>query len=508
MNAGREIQSIQQVKPLCEQAKSALEQIRSLSQQEVDQVVEAMAEAGYNSAGKLAEMAVKETGFGIICDKTVKNQLATRDVANYIKDMKSVGVIRESKDNKIVEIAEPVGVIAGIIPVTNPTSTTLFKSIIALKGRNTIVFSPHPNAVECVSATVELMQKAISSLGIPKEAIGIITQPTIKSTQELMHNPNVALILATGGAAMVKSAYSSGKPAYGVGPGNVPAFIERTANVKKAVADIIASKTFDNGTVCASEQSIIVDFPVYNDLKTALKEQNAYFMNKQEIALVSKILVRPDLTINPKLVGQRAHIIAKEAGFNIPNGTSVLIAELNSVGKDSPLSIEKLSPVLALYRVNGWKAGCDRCMELLKFGGIGHSLAIHSNNRDIIMEFALEKPAYRILVNTPSVHGAVGYTTNLAPSLTLGCGTSGGNITSDNITPMHLINIKRLAFETRPLSHDKSIKSFEKSQIKKKLITEKDVQQAILHGQKIKLDKNSIVTPLARDLGMENGVFE
>lgn len=508
MSYDKDLQSIQLVRDLCSQAHAALEKLKNYSQSEIDRIVAAMVEAGYKAARVLAEDAVNETGFGVVADKTAKNQIATREVHRFIRDMKTVGVINESIDGKVIEIADPVGVIAGIIPVTNPTSTALFKSIIALKARNPIVFSPHPSAVRCITRTVELMQKTVESQGCPKEAIGIITIPTMKATHELMHDPHVRLILATGGAAMVKSAYSSGKPAYGVGPGNVPAFIERSADVKKAIADIIASKTFDNGTVCASEQAIIADTPVYGEVKKSLEAHHAYFLTKQEIGMVSKTLVGPQLTINPKLVGQSAHVIAKHAGFSVPKDTSLLVAELEGVGKTYPLSVEKLSPVIALYQANGWEAGCERCMELLEFGGIGHTLVIHSKNRDIIMEFALKKPAYRILVNTPGTHGAVGSTTNLAPSLTLGCGTSGGNSTSDNISPLHLINIKRLAFESKPLSHAVSDDRREHISNRRKLITETDVRLAISRGKRIKLDKSMIITPLARDLGKENNVFE
>lgn len=508
MNYDQDLQSIQQARMLCSDAKDALEKMKSFTQKDVDRIVSGMVEAGAQAARRLAELAVEETGFGVVADKTVKNELATRRVYEYIHDMKTVGVIRDIRKDKIVEIAEPVGVVAGIIPVTNPTSTTLFKAIIALKAKNTIVFSPHPNAVRCTKATVDLLQKVIEPLGAPRGAISVITMPTMKATEELMTNPNIAVILATGGSAMVKSAYSSGKPAFGVGPGNVPAFIERSADVRKAVADIIASKTFDNGTVCASEQSIIADKAISGEVKRALKDHRAYLMNKQESNLVAKVLVDSRLTINPKLVGQPAHFIAQQAGFQVPQDTTLLVAELHGVGKDFPLSVEKLSPVIAYYEVDGWEQGCSRCIELLKFGGMGHTLAIHSNNRDVIMEFALKKPAYRILVNTPSTHGAVGYTTNLPPSLTLGCGTYGGNITSDNISPQHLINVKRLAFETRPLTHDRVSSADVFTGGQKKLITEKDVRQAIAQGAKIKLDKGVIVTPLAKDLGKEHGIFE
>ena len=452
MELDRDLQSIQQVRTLCAQAKLAQEQLRNLTQKEVDRIVAAMAETGFNAAQRLAEMAVRETGFGVVADKTAKNQVATRDVHNFIRNIKTVGVIRESADKKVIEIAEPVGVIAGIIPVTNPTSTTLFKAIIALKSRNAIIVSPHPKAVGCITEAAELMRETAESAGAPRGSIGVITAPTMPGTNELMKHPDVALILATGGTSLVKAAYSAGKPAYGVGPGNVPAFIERSADVKKAIADIIASKTFDNGTVCASEQAMVVDSPIRGEVEQALGERNAYFMTRQESEMVARALVTPELAVKPELVGQPAHVIAEHAGFRVPKDTTMLVAELDGVGRDYPLSIEKLSPVIAFYEANGWEAGCERCIEILEFGGIGHTLVIHSKNREIIMEFALKKPAFRILVNTPGTHGAVGYTTNLAPSLTLGCGTWGGNITTDNVTPVHLLNIKRLAFETKPLS--------------------------------------------------------
>jgi acetaldehyde dehydrogenase (acetylating) len=507
MSIDADLQSVQQARTLCRQAKIAFEQMKSLSQQQIDKIVEAMADAGHKAATYLAKVAVNETGFGVVKDKAIKNQIATKSVYEHIRDMKTVGVINTSHDGNVIEIADPVGVIAGIIPVTNPTSTTLFKSIIAIKSRNTIVFSPHPAAVNCITESAELMQNVIVSFGVPKEAIGIITQPSMAATQELMQHPDVGIILATGGTGMVKSAYSSGKPAYGVGPGNVPAFIEKTADVKKAIADIIISKTFDNGTVCASEQSIVADSSIYDKVLQYLNEHKAYLLNEQETQKIADVLVTPKLTVNPQMVGQPAFKIAAAAGLIIPQDTTILVAELDGVGKGYPLSIEKLSPVISLYKVNGWEAGCDRCMDLLNFGGIGHTLSIHSKNRDIIMEFGLQKPAYRILVNTPSTHGAVGGTTELPPSLTLGCGTFGGNATSDNIGPQHLLNIKRLAFETKPL-HPPTTTEKSAKVLGKKLVSEKDVKEAISNGTKIKLVNGIIVTPLARDLGEASGIFE
>lgn len=447
----RDLESMQQARNLCVRAREAQLKFKEFSQKDVDRVVAAMAEAGFREAERLAQLAVEETGFGVVADKMAKNQLATRDVYNLIKTMKTVGVINELPGKRILEIAEPMGVIAGIVPVTNPTSTVLFKSLIAVKARNAIVFSPHPNAVRCASAATTVMSEAAEAAGAPAGLISCMTISTLQGTNELMHHRDVAIILATGGAGLVRAAYSAGKPAYGVGPGNVPAFIERTADVRKAVADIVASKTFDNGTVCASEQAIIVDLPIKEQVVAELLAHKAYFLNPEQCRSVAATLVSRDLTVNPDCVGQPAHVIARKAGIAVPVDTSMLVAPLEGVGRDYPLSIEKLSPVIAFYVADGWEAGCEQCIEILNFGGLGHTLVIHSRDEEVIMQFALKKPAFRILVNTPGTHGAVGITTNLDPSMMLGCGTYGGNITTDNVTPMHLLNIKRVAYETKPL---------------------------------------------------------
>ena len=443
---------IQEVRDLCRIAKSAQSKLKEFTQEQIDKIVSAMAEAGYAAREKLAKMAVDETGFGKFEDKIAKNEFATRNVYEFIKNLRTVGVIETDSQKKVQKIAEPMGVVAGIIPSTNPTSTTLFKALIAVKSRNAIVFSPHPKAIGCILETVKIMREAAEGNGVPNGLLGCTTIPTLEGTQELMRHPDVAVILATGGAGLVKAAYSAGKPAYGVGPGNVPAFIERTADVKKAVADIVLSKTFDNGTVCASEQSVIVDKPIEQQVIEEFTAHGAYFMNESEIQMTARTLVGPKLDVNPDLEGQPAARIAKTAGFEVPPDTSILIARQKGVGEAYPLTIEKLSPVLTFFVEDGWEAGCERCIEVLNFGGLGHTLVIHSHDQKIIDEFGLKKPAFRILVNTPGTHGAVGLTTTLEPSLTLGCGTYGGNITADNVTPLHLLNIKRVAYETKPVS--------------------------------------------------------
>jgi acetaldehyde dehydrogenase (acetylating) len=352
-----------------------------------------------------------------------------------------------------------MGVVCALIPSTNPTSTAMFKALISLKCRNGIVASPHPKTAKCTAEALNILSQAAEKAGAPKGIIQCMSTPTIEGTNELMKDKNIALILATGSNPMVKAAYSSGKPAYGVGSGNVPAFIEKTADYKKAVADIIYGTTFDNGTLCSSEQAIIVDRPLREKVIEEAKALGAYFVNEEEKLKLSKS-IQTDFRINPQIVGQPATFIANYAGFSVPENTSVLIAECSGVGKKDPLSMEKLSPILAFYTVDGWLDGCHKCIELLQFGGIGHTMVIHSNDEDVIMKFALEKPAFRILVNTVASVGAVGYTTALSPSMTLGPGTLGGSIISDNVTARHLMNIKSLAFETNPINKGQTLTSF------------------------------------------------
>jgi len=440
--------SIQEARDTARKAKAAQQALAEYPAEKIDRIVAAMAEAGQANAEWLARMAVDETKFGVFEDKTTKNIFASTNVYNFIKEMKTVGIIREDKQRKIVEIAAPVGVIMGIIPSTNPTSTTIYKALIALKSGNGIVFSPHPNAARSTFAAAQVVHDAAVKAGAPEGIIGCLTKTTMAATEELMKHDDIAMILATGGSAMVKAAYSSGKPAYGVGPGNVPAFIERTADIKQAVADILLSKTFDNGTICASEQSVIADEPVKDEVIAEFKAQGAYFLNKEETALVTGVVMNPRGGMNPAMVGRSAVVIAEKAGIRVPEGTRVLIAPLDGYGPDYPLSYEKLTTVLAFYSAGDWHEACLLSIELLKLGGIGHSFVIHTRDEEVAREF-IRKPVFRILVNTPSSQGAIGFTTGLAPSLTLGCGSWGGSSTSDNVTPLHLINIKRQAYGIR-----------------------------------------------------------
>jgi acetaldehyde dehydrogenase (acetylating) len=364
--------------------------------------------------------------------------------------MRTVGVVGRVEEKKVVEIAEPFGVVAAIVPSTNPTSTAIYKVLIALKARCPIVISPHPSATRCITRTVELMAEAAVRAGAPPGSIGWMNTVTLEGTQELMKAREVAVILATGGMGLVRAAYSAGKPAYGVGPGNAPCYIERSADLPKAARDIMIGKTFDNGLLCSSPNSVVVDESIVEEGRRQFQALGAYFMNDEESAALAKALVTAQRLPNPALVGKPAPVIAEKAGLKVPDGTKVLIAPLKGVGRDYPLSIEKLCPVLSWYVVSDWRQGCERCIEILRYGGMGHTMAIHSENEDVILQFGLRKPAFRICVNTPTTHGSIGLTTGLDPAMTLGCGGWGGNITSDNISPRHLLNVKRLAYEVRP----------------------------------------------------------
>lgn len=442
---------LQQVRDLVEQAVEAQRRWATFSQAQIDAVIDAMASAGAKDAERLARMAHEETGFGNVPDKIKKNLFACEELYRAIRPMKTVGILGEEREKGIIEIAEPVGVVAAILPSTNPTSTAIYKVLISVKARNAVVLSPHPAAKDCICATADVLTKAALKAGAPEGLIGCITQISSKASSELMRHRRVGVILSTGGTGIVRAAYSSGKPAYGVGPGNVPAYIERTANVRKAVADIIAGKTFDNGVLCSAEQSINVDEPLREAVLQELREQGAYFLNAAEAEALGKLVIRPDtFLVNPKIVGRAAPVIAEMAGFQVPAGTRVLVAQLAGVGRDYPLSAEKLSPILAFYTVKNWQESIEHCNRLLKFGGLGHTISIHSQNETVIRDFGLRVHAYRVVVNSPSTLGAVGYTTGLFPSMTLGCGTAGGNITADNISPRHLMNTKRIAYELRP----------------------------------------------------------
>ena len=440
--------SLNEANLLMDRAFESQKSIAEMEQVKVDRIVEAMAEAGYRNAWRLADLAVEETGMGRVEDKTIKNQFATKNLYEYIRNMRTTGIIKEDKLRGVVEIATPMGVVVGLTPTTNPTSTVLFKAIIAMKSRNAIVLSPHPRAVKCSLEAARIMEEAAVSAGAPRGLINCMSNVSLEATNELLHHPKTSVVLATGGSNMVKAAYSSGNPAYGVGPGNVPVFIERTADIEDAVSKIMLSKTFDNGTVCASEEAIVTETIISQSVIQELENQGGYFVKGSDIAALTKTAVKENGALHPQIVGKSPKIIADLAGIDIPEGTKLLIVPLEGVGKDFPLSAEKLCPIIGLYIEKDWKDACFRCIELINYGGLGHSMVMHSKNEEVIMEFAIKKPVSRILVNTPSTHGAIGYTTGLAPSMTLGSGTIGGSITSDNVTPMHLINIRRLAYHT------------------------------------------------------------
>ncbi|WIF95534.1 acetaldehyde dehydrogenase (acetylating) [Caminicella sporogenes] len=472
----RDLRSIQEVRLLVKEAKKAQKEFAKFSTELINEIVKQLSMAARAEAENLAKMAVEETGFGIWQDKMTKNIVASEKLYEHIKDMKTIGMINEDKDRKIVEIGTPVGVIAALIPSTNPTSTAIYKALIALKSGNAIIFSPHPRALKCTLKTVEILKKAAAGMGAPEGLISCMSIPTIEGTNELMKHEDVSLILATGGTAMVKAAYSSGTPALGVGPGNVPAFIERSADVKKSISKILASKTFDNGTVCASEQAVVTERCIADKVKDEFEKQGGYFLKGEEIDRVVKIMETPSGGMNPKIVGKSAKDIAAMAGITIPDGVKVLICEEKGVGKEYPFSKEKLTQLLAFYTVEDWIEGCELCYKLLENGGLGHTMVIHSNNEEIIREFALKKPVSRLLVNTPSTQGAIGLSTGLAPALTLGCGAVGGSATSDNVGPEHLINIRRMAYEVDDLDikpeEDKSIDKLDIEAICKMVIEE------------------------------------
>jgi acetaldehyde dehydrogenase (acetylating) len=449
----RDLNSIAEARALARRAKRAWLELAELSQERVDAIVGAMATAATAHAEAFARVAVEETGYGVVEDKIQKNLFASQKVYDFIRPMKTVGVIARYEDKGVLEIAEPFGVVAAVIPSTNPTSTAIYKILIALKARCTIVLSPHPAAVTCITGVAEVLADAARRAGAPADSITWMTTVTLEGTQELMKHRDVSVILATGGMGLVRAAYSAGKPAYGVGPGNAPAFIERTADVRKAVRDVVTGKTFDNGVLCSSENSVVVDLPVAEDAKREFQALGGYFMNKAEMDALARVLVTPQRLPNPALVGKAATVIAQKCGINVPPDTRVLVAPLDGVGRDFPLSIEKLCPVLSFYVVADWREGCERCKQILRYGGMGHTMSIHSQNEQVILEFGLKKPAFRIVVNSPTTFGSIGLTTGLDPAMTLGCGGYGGNITSDNISPRHLLNIKRLAYEITPFAN-------------------------------------------------------
>lgn len=449
MSADKDLVSVQQARDLVEAAHKAQLEVARYDQAKIDRICEAMSKAALREAARLGAMAVEETGYGVPADKQEKNRFAAEDVWNYFRGLRTVGVVSESKD--VVEIASPRGVVAGIIPSTNPTSTAIFKILIAIKSRNAIVLSPHPSAARCINESARIMREAAVKEGLPADAIGCMTTATIEGTEALMKHKQTACILATGGIGLVRAAYSSGKPAFGVGPGNVPVFVERSADVPKAVQDILTGKCFDNGTICASEQAVVVDAPIEAAVREQFKLQGCYFVSSAEADQLGKIVATPQRSLNPAIVGRSVEVIAKLAGITVPPGTRCLLADVAGVGRDYPLSMEKLSPILAFYVVDGLERGAERCYEVLRYGGMGHTAGIHTRSREAAVKYGTEMPASRITVNTPTTHGAIGFSTALPPSMTLGCGSWGGNVTSDNVSPLHLMDIKRVAFEVRPV---------------------------------------------------------
>jgi len=550
----QDLTSIAEARALATRAKRAWLELAEFSQERIDAIVDAMAAAATQQGEAFARLAVEETGYGVVADKVQKNLFASQKVHQFIRPMKTVGVIARHEETRVFDIAEPFGVVAAVVPSTNPTSTAIYKILIALKARCSIVLSPHPAAVKCITRVAEVMDEAARKAGAPDGAINWMKTVTIEGTQELMKHRDVAVILATGGMGLVRAAYSAGKPAYGVGPGNAPAYIERTADLRKAVRDVITGKTFDNGVLCSSENSVVVDEPIAEEVKREFSAQGAYFLNKAEIDAVARVLVSPQRLPNPALVGKAATFIAGKAGITVPDTTRVLIAPLDGVGRDYPLSIEKLCPVLSFYVVKDWREGCERCKQILRYGGMGHTMSIHSQNDQIILEFGLKKPAYRVIVNSPTTHGSIGLTTGLDPAMTLGCGGYGGNITSDNISPRHLLNIKRLAYEVSPavassarpsagaalpqvaprtegpvgvtaealarrvdaFLGSRGFKASPSAQAPSPnapnhppldFVCEDDVRLAIQAGRKLVVSERAIVTPAARDLAEAHRVF-
>ncbi|OAB44121.1 bifunctional acetaldehyde-CoA/alcohol dehydrogenase [Paenibacillus glacialis] len=438
------------IQSLIDKADIAQAAFMEMNQEQIDKIVQAMALAGLDQHMYLAKLAVEETGRGVYEDKITKNMFSTEYIYHSIKYDKTVGVIEDNEYENFQKIAEPVGTVMGITPVTNPTSTTMFKALISIKTRNPIIFGFHPSAQKCSSEAARILVEAAVKSGAPANCIQWIEEPTMDKTNVLMNHPGVALILATGGSAMVKAAYSCGKPALGVGPGNVPCFIEKSADIDQAVTDLILSKSFDNGMICASEQAVIIEEPIFEQVKKKMIANGCYFVNKEEAAkLTAGAMNVEKCAVNPVIVGQSAVKIAEMSGIKVPAGTKILVAEIEGVGTKYPLSAEKLSPVLACYKVKDAKQGIARAAEVVEFGGMGHSSVIHSNNEEVIMQFSERLKTGRIIVNSPSTHGAIGdiYNTNL-PSLTLGCGSYGRNSVSTNVGAVNLVNVKRVARRT------------------------------------------------------------
>lgn len=563
----KDLESVQQARNLVDAAHEAQKRLAGFDQSRIDRICEAMSAAGLAEAERLGLLAHEETGFGIPADKTVKNTFAAGDVHAFFKPMRTVGIIRQTET--VLEIGSPRGVVAAIIPSTNPTSTAIFKCLISIKSRNGVVLSPHPSAARCIAESVRIMSEAAVAAGAPPGIIGCMTVATVEGTEALMKHKRTAVILATGGIGLVRAAYSSGKPAFGVGPGNVPAYVDGSADVNKAARDILTGTCFDNGTICASEQSVVADRTVDGALRAAFEDHGARFLTADEAEKLARVVATGTNALNPKIVGKPARVIAEMAGISLPDGVRCMIAEVAGVGRDYPLSMEKLSPILTYYTVDGTADGVELCQKVLQYGGMGHTASIHSRKRDVIEFYGERIPASRVIVNSPSTHGAIGFSTDLEPSMTLGCGSWGGNVTSDNISPLHLMDIKRIAFETREVVSNAAPKPvakrpaatsispalaaapIERADIASlvdrfiaerrseappaeptpapapaapaptpepappalapgpasEFVCEDDVRRAINEGRKIPVDAKTIITPAARELGDARDVF-
>lgn len=437
-------ESVQEAIDLIQQAKYAQQILKTYSQYQIDSIVQNMANAALEANVSLAAMAVEETGFGNMADKIIKNEFASKTLYHYVKNQKTIGVLKSDPETNSMDIAMPMGVLTALIPSTNPTSTTIYKAIIAIKSGNGIVLSPHPTAKNCITQATKIVYEAAVAAGAPQGIIGCMSKLSIEGTQELMRNQDTAMILATGGEAMVRAAYSSGNPAIGVGPGNCPAYIEKSANVSKAIEKIIQSKTFDNGVICAAEQAIVIEQSIELRVYTELRKQGGYILSESESEKLSQFMLKSNGMMNPQIVGKTASYVAKLAGITIPEDTLLLVSPQTTVNKTNPYSREKLTPILALYVEENNTAAIERCVQLLMNEGRGHTASIHSNNQSIIRNFSMRMPVSRCLINTPSALGGIGATTELTPSLTLGCGAIGGSSVSDNIGPQHLYNIKKV----------------------------------------------------------------
>ena len=448
----KDLQSIQEVRDLIAQARQAQRALAGMTQTELDKITQAISRAGLEHARRLADMAVEETGFGVPADKELKNKFAAQTLYEAIRDQRTHGILAEDREKRTIDIGVSVGIVAGLVPSTNPTSTVIYKAMICLKAGSPVIFSPHPSALNCILETVNVLRRAAEEAGAPPGSISCIAHPTMEATRELMGHRDTRLILATGGAAMVKAAYSSGTPAIGVGAGNGPAYLHHTADVDRAVKHILDSKTFDNGTICASEQSIVTTRAMEGAVCAALERQGAYLLDREEAERLGKFILRPNGTMNPAIVGRSVATLAQLAGLNrVPPAARVLVARESGVGKGHPYSSEKLGLILALYVEADEAAALGRCVEILEWEGAGHTFSIHCQDEEVVKRFAQAVPASRVLVNTPSSLGGIGATTCLFPALTLGCGAVGGSSSSNNIGPLDLINIKRVAWGVREL---------------------------------------------------------